>query len=143
MLFSATWPREIQALAFEFLRTPVQIKFGVQNQLNANKDVTQIIKMISEGEKSDTLMKVIAEINPEGAPEKIPKTIVFVSRKHSCDSLANDLWNAGYSVDSLHGDKQQVANQNLIFRFSFLFYNSLFVGGGSLNEICTVLIILI
>ena len=117
MLFSATWPREIQNLAFEFLKNPVQIKFGVQNQLNANKDVTQVIKMVTEGEKSDTLMKIIAEINPENKPEKIPKTIVFVSRKHSCDSLANDLWNAGYSVDSLHGDKQQFMRTRVMDQF--------------------------
>jgi hypothetical protein len=48
-------------------------------------------------------MQVLKEINSSGKPESVPKTIIFVSRKNECDALANDLWNAGYSVDSLHG----------------------------------------
>lgn len=106
-MFTATWPREVQSLAREFLRNPIEIKFGESNVLNANKAITQVIKVVNENEKADTLKAVLAEINAGGQPEKVPKTIIFVSRKHACDTLANDLWNAGYSVDSLHGDKQQ------------------------------------
>ena len=50
MLFSATWPREIQQLANEFLRNPVEIKFGDQNSLNANKKIKQNV-YIQEREK--------------------------------------------------------------------------------------------
>ena len=35
----------MQALAQEFLKTPVEIKFGEGNVLNANKNITQIIKV--------------------------------------------------------------------------------------------------
>jgi ATP-dependent RNA helicase DDX5/DBP2 len=107
MMFTATWPREVQTLAREFLRNPVEVKFGDTNNLNANKAITQVIKVVSEHEKSDMLKQILSEINPGGEPEKVPKTIVFVSRKSSCDNLANDLWNANYAVDSLHGDKMQ------------------------------------
>ena len=107
MMFTATWPREIQNLAREFLRDPVEIKFGDTNFLNANKAIDQRIIVISESEKVETLQKVIVELNPEGIPDNIPKCIIFVSRKHECDKLANELWNSGYSVDSLHGDRQQ------------------------------------
>ena len=117
MMFSATWPREIQNLAREFLRNPVEIKFGDTNSLNANKAILQKILVISESEKSDTLKKVLLEINPEGKPENVPKCIVFVSRKHECDTLANDLWNAGYSVDSLHGDRQQFQRTKVMEQF--------------------------
>ena len=82
MLFSATWPREIQALAFEFLKNPVQIKFGESNVLNANKDVQQIIKVISEGDKSDALKAVIKEINPQEQPERIPYLIHSDNHQH-------------------------------------------------------------
>jgi ATP-dependent RNA helicase DDX5/DBP2 len=107
MMFTATWPREVQTLAREFLRNPIEIKFGDTNNLNANKAITQVIKVISEGEKSETLLSILKEINPEGDPLKVPKTIIFVSRKSSCDDLSNSLWSAGYAVDSLHGDKMQ------------------------------------
>ena len=45
MMFTATWPREVQALAMEFLTNPVEIKFGDIHNLNANKDIKQIIKV--------------------------------------------------------------------------------------------------
>jgi len=35
------------------------------------------------------------------------KVIVFVARKVSCNSLANRLWDDGFAVDSLHGDRPQ------------------------------------
>ena len=117
MMFTATWPREVQALAREFLINPVEIRFGDSNSLNANKDIVQVIKVISESNKADTLIEVLKEVNPSGKPEEIPKTIIFVSRKSSCDDLANKLWNAGYSVDSLHGDRQQFQRTKVMDQF--------------------------
>ena len=115
--FTATWPREIQTIAREFLRSPVEIKFGDSNNLNANKAITQIIRVIGEGEKSDELKKVFKEINPGGKPEEVPKTIVFVSKKYLCDNVANEMWEAGYAVDSLHGDKQQFQRTKVMDMF--------------------------
>ena len=51
--FTATWPREIQTIAREFLRSPIEIKFGDSNNLNANKAITQIIRVVNEGSKPD------------------------------------------------------------------------------------------
>jgi ATP-dependent RNA helicase DDX5/DBP2 len=103
MMFTATWPREVQSLAYEFLKNPIEIKFGETNALNANKDITQIIRVVHDNEKPEALQSILKEINPSEKPENIPKTIIFVSRKSSCDELANKLWNQYYSVDSLHG----------------------------------------
>jgi ATP-dependent RNA helicase DDX5/DBP2 len=117
MFFTATWPREVQALAREFLNNPVEIKFGDVHNLNANKAIVQKILVIKEGEKYENLVKVLEELNPAGDKSKVPKTIIFVSRKYSCDQLANDLWSAGYSVDSLHGDKQQFQRTKVMDSF--------------------------
>jgi ATP-dependent RNA helicase DDX5/DBP2 len=117
LFFTATWPREVQALAREFLKTPVELKFGDVNNLNANKAITQKVLVISGGEKMDTLKTVLKEINPAGVPEKVPKSIIFVSRKSDCDNLANALWDAGYSVDALHGDKQQFLRTRVMDNF--------------------------
>jgi ATP-dependent RNA helicase DDX5/DBP2 len=117
MMFTATWPREVQALAREFLINPVEIRFGDTYSLNANKDITQVIKVVGESDKPETLVAVLKEINPSGKPEEVPKTIVFVSRKSSCDELANKLWNAGFSVDSLHGDRQQFQRTKVMDQF--------------------------
>ena len=57
--FTATWPREIQTIAREFLRNPVEIKFGVSNALNANKAITQTVMVLKESEKTNELKKVL------------------------------------------------------------------------------------
>ena len=95
MMFTATWPREVQALAQEFLKTPVEIKFGEGNVLNANKNITQIIKVITEQQKPAELQKTLEAINVGGDATQLPKTIVFVSRKDLCDSVAAGLWDKG------------------------------------------------
>lgn len=121
MLFSATWPREIQALAHDFLQNPVQINVGEVNALVANKDIKQTITVCSEEEKFDKLMDILKdmrqeaeEINmdataprPAGGGKIHAKMIIFVAKKISCHQLANRLWDDGFAVDSLHGDRPQ------------------------------------
>lgn len=50
LMWSATWPREVQTLAREFLKDPVQINIG-STQLSANHNVTQIVDVCQEGDK--------------------------------------------------------------------------------------------
>lgn len=110
MLFSATWPREIQALARDFLKEPIQVNVGEVNALVANQDITQTIIQCTEDEKFDKLKEILAGPfeDSKGNPlETQPKIIVFVARKRTCNDLANRLWDDGIAVDSLHGDRAQ------------------------------------
>ena len=47
LFYTATWPRAVRALAYEFLRNPVQVEVGDINSLNANKDITQVVHVTS------------------------------------------------------------------------------------------------
>jgi len=119
LLFSATWPKEIQRLAHDFLRNPVQINVGEVNALVANKDIAQTIVMCNEGDKLDELSKILQELLAEAKEagsknhsiadggKDHAKIIVFVAKKVSCHDLAQRLWDDGYAVDSLHGDRPQ------------------------------------
>ena len=122
MLFSATWPREIQALAHDFLQNPIQINVGEVNALVANKDITQTIVMCEEDEKFDKLTEILRKLTdsvedvkvgnghglpPAGGGKLHAKVIVFTAKKVSCNDLANRLWDDGFAVDSLHGDRPQ------------------------------------
>lgn len=121
LLFSATWPKEIQKLAHDFLKdNAVQINVGSVDKLEANKDIAQTIMMMTEYDKPDKLKEVLDENtinnnntddnnnnNKDPSIKQHPKMIIFVSRKSSCDTLANDLWHQGFAVDSLHGDRAQ------------------------------------
>lgn len=121
LLFSATWPREIQALAHDFLKDPIQINVGEVNALVANKDIKQTIVMCDEDEKFDKLCEILQRLIKDTAAEnegKVAaqpvanakahaKVICFVAKKISCHDLSNRLWDDGFAVDSLHGDRPQ------------------------------------
>jgi ATP-dependent RNA helicase DDX5/DBP2 len=123
LLFSATWPREIQRLARDFLRKDsIQVNVGEVNALVANKDIEQNIVMCSEDGKMDKLKEILDRLveehktkqtNGKGTAQPVNnakahgKTIVFVAKKVRCHDLANELWDSGFAVDSLHGDRPQ------------------------------------
>jgi ATP-dependent RNA helicase DDX5/DBP2 len=126
LLFSATWPKEIQKLAHDFLKDPIQVNVGEVDALVANKDITQHIIMCSEEEKFDKLSEILSKIcklneattEPGGASSFThPKVIVFTAKKISCNDLANQLWDAGFAVDSLHGDRPQWERTKVISAF--------------------------
>jgi len=141
LLFSATWPREIQNLAFDFLKDPIQVNVGDINSLNANKDIKQHIMMLSENEKRDKLVEILKGLIKEGVPEteesqqsgsngrfgnrppadlggkKHCKIIIFTARKMTCSDLANQLWDDGFAVDCLHGDRAQWERTKVINAF--------------------------
>ena len=117
LLFSATWPREIQKLAHDFLTEPIQINVGEVNALVANKDIQQTIVMLNnDNEKFDKLEELLRELTGENKEEtkstpntvkQHEKIIIFVAKKVSCTEIANRLWEDGFAVDSLHGDRPQ------------------------------------
>jgi len=134
LLFSATWPREIQNLAHDFLVDPIQVNVGDANSLNANKDITQNIIMCRSDDKFEKLTGILKDLIAEGVPEneknetkgrpvrdlggrKHPKVIVFTARKSSCNDLADRLWNDQFAVDCLHGDRQQWERTKVIGAF--------------------------
>ncbi len=137
LLFSATWPKEIQKLAFDFLSDPIQINVGEINVLNANKDITQNIIMCSDSDKLDKVREILTDLVKSaeqteetktngGAPGRKPvdiggknhsKVIVFVAKKYMAHDLANQLWEEGFAVDSLHGDRAQWERTKVINAF--------------------------
>jgi ATP-dependent RNA helicase DDX5/DBP2 len=50
LMWSATWPKEVQALAREFLKDNIQINIGSMT-LSANHNVAQIVEVCQEAEK--------------------------------------------------------------------------------------------
>jgi len=50
LLWSATWPKEIQQLAHDFLINPIQVNIG-SLQLSANESVAQDIRIVEETNK--------------------------------------------------------------------------------------------
>ncbi|KAJ1494788.1 P-loop containing nucleoside triphosphate hydrolase protein, partial [Baffinella frigidus] len=102
LFYTATWPKEVRRLASEFLTKPAIIYIGNTDMLVANKDVTQIIKVIEDqrGEKEFLLTDIIRK---EGHGARI---IVFCSTKRMCDQLERSLQRVAPCA-AIHGDKDQ------------------------------------
>ena len=64
LMFSATWPKEVRALAEDFLHDYVHVTIG-SLQLSANHNILQIIDVCTEPEKEQKLVRLMEEIMRE------------------------------------------------------------------------------
>lgn len=108
LLFSATMPEEIEALADDYLNKPVRVKVGSVSTPTAN--VSQHLEKTTDPNKIDRLLtllmeeKVAAERSGQGT---MPLTIVFVERKARCDEVADALCQEQIAATALHGGRSQ------------------------------------
>ncbi|KAI9009493.1 P-loop containing nucleoside triphosphate hydrolase protein [Gaertneriomyces semiglobifer] len=112
MLFwSATWPKSVQRLARDFLSADhITVQVG-STELQANKRITQIIKVMDESEKDGALYTVLNDVwsklpEPEAA-RSMPRTVVFVNKKYLCDRLTEHMNSQNWGAVTIHGDKTQ------------------------------------
>ncbi|KAI1132982.1 ATP-dependent RNA helicase dbp2 [Nemania abortiva] len=102
LMWSATWPKEVRALASEFQTDFIQVNIGSMD-LSANHRITQIVEVVSEGEKRDRMIKHLEKI----MDNKENKCLLFVGTKRVADEITRFLRQDGWPALSIHGDKQQ------------------------------------
>ncbi|XP_041986216.1 ATP-dependent RNA helicase dbp2-like isoform X2 [Aricia agestis] len=112
LMWSATWPKEIQALAEDFLTDYIKVNIGSLN-LSANNNIKQIIEVCEEHEKENKLTNLLKEI----ASEKDNKVIVFVETKKKVDDIARVVRINGYKALAIHGDKSQPERDAVLTEF--------------------------
>lgn len=112
LMWSATWPKEIQALAEDFLTDYIKVNIGSLN-LSANNNIKQIIEVCEEHEKESKLSGLLKEI----ASERDNKVIVFVETKKKVDDIARAVRRAGYKALAIHGDKSQPERDAVLTEF--------------------------
>lgn len=111
LLFSATWPKEVQRLAMDFQHDLIQVNIGSM-ELTANHNVTQLIEVVSEYDKRDRLLKHLEHISSENA-----KVLIFVGTKRVADDLTKYLRMDGWPALAIHGDKQQAERDWVLAEF--------------------------
>ena len=84
-MFSATWPKEVQQLAYDFIKDYVFINIGSLD-LRANHDITQHVEVLSEMMKERRLMQLLEQLFRHGDQ----KTLVFVETKRKVQFLFGD-----------------------------------------------------
>merc|ERR1719480_574542 len=103
LMWSATWPREVQQLANDFLHhSYIHINIGSQD-LSANHNILQIVDVCEDWQKEDKLARLLDEIGCEQGA----KILVFVETKRKADELTRLMRKDGWPAMCIHGDKQQ------------------------------------
>ncbi|KAL5629074.1 hypothetical protein BROUX41_002465 [Berkeleyomyces rouxiae] len=102
LMWSATWPKEVRALATDFLSDFIQVNIG-SLELAANHRITQIVEVVTESEKRDRMIKHLEKI----MDDKSNKCLIFVGTKRVADDITSFLRHDGWPALSIHGDKQQ------------------------------------
>ncbi|WP_411027518.1 hypothetical protein, partial [Salmonella sp. s54925] len=85
-MWSATWPKEVEGLAKDFLRDYIQVNIGSLSP-HANHNILQIVDVCQEYEKPGKLSKLLEEI----MGEKENKTLIFTETKRRADELTRNL----------------------------------------------------
>jgi len=100
LMWSATWPKEVQSIACDFLNDPYQVTIGSLD-LKANKNIKQQIEVMEEYDKPRRLSSVMREFYQGG------KILIFSETKRNADNLTRQLRMDGYNARCIHGDKSQ------------------------------------
>jgi ATP-dependent RNA helicase DDX5/DBP2 len=102
LMWSATWPKEVQNLTRDYLKDQIQVNIG-SLELSASHNITQIVEVISDFEKRDRLLKHLET----AMEDRKSKVLIFVSTKKVADEITRYLRQDGWPALAIHGDKAQ------------------------------------
>ena len=121
MMFSATFPKEIQMLARDFLRDYIFLAVGRVGSTSEN--ITQKIVWVEEADKRSFLLDLMdaSGLGAKDLDGEASRTLVFVETKKGADSLDEFLYREGFPVTSIHGDRTQREREEALRRFVILF----------------------
>ena len=108
LLFSATFPKEVEAIARNYMTKPVEITSGQKNQGADN--VSHEYYAVTERTRYPAL-KRIADVNPD------IYGIIFCRTRRETQEIANNLIKDGYNADALHGDLSQAQRDSVMGKF--------------------------
>ncbi|KIP04972.1 hypothetical protein PHLGIDRAFT_129190 [Phlebiopsis gigantea 11061_1 CR5-6] len=99
LMFSATFPRDIQVLARDFMKDYVFLSVGRVGSTSEN--ITQKVEYVEDNDKRSVLLDVLSAQGESGL------TLVFVETKRMADMLSDFLYSNNIAATSIHGDRTQ------------------------------------
>ncbi|XP_031164020.1 probable ATP-dependent RNA helicase DDX46 isoform X1 [Sander lucioperca] len=109
VMFSATFPRAMEALARRILAKPIEVQVGGRSVVCS--DVEQHVLVIEEDKKFLKLLEILGHYQEKGS------VIIFVDKQEHADTLLKDLMKASYPCMSLHGGIDQYDRDSIINDF--------------------------
>jgi ATP-dependent RNA helicase DDX5/DBP2 len=138
LMWSATWPREVQALARDYLKDFIQVNIG-SLEIAANHRVLQKIELCSPYDKKRLIVELLRELVRDSG-----KIIVFVATKRTADEVTRILQYDQFPALAIHGDKAQserdwVLNQFKTGRTSIMIATDVAARGLDVKDITHVI----
>ncbi len=107
MLFSATFPSEVEQLAAQSLTNPQRISMGLSRPAHT---VTHALYPVPAHLKSALLLKLLKQTATESV-------LVFTRTKHRAEKVARQIAHAGFRVTSLHSNRTQGQREQALSGF--------------------------
>ena len=109
LLFSATFPRQIQSIAKRIMRDPAIVQV---EEVHDEASIKQhFYKVNDDHERLEALRLLLLHHRPDS-------TLVFCNTKKDTQAVADELRRYGFSVLALHGDLEQKDRDQTLVRFS-------------------------
>ncbi|KAM0428148.1 hypothetical protein ACHAPT_007048 [Fusarium lateritium] len=112
LMFTATWPQSVQALASSFMVSPVKITIGSSGketggavELQANARISQSVEVLEPRDKEFRLLQLLKE--HQQGKQKNDRILVFCLYKKEATRVENFLSRKGVRVCGIHGDLRQ------------------------------------
>ncbi|UNI15589.1 RNA helicase [Purpureocillium takamizusanense] len=113
LMFTATWPQSVQALASSFMVEPVKVTIGsggkeTENgsvELQANARITQRVEVVEPRDKEFRLLQILKQHQQGKA--KNDRILVFCLYKKEATRVEGFLARKGVRVGGIHGDLKQ------------------------------------
>ncbi|MGF1680247.1 ATP-dependent RNA helicase DbpA [Photobacterium minamisatsumaniensis] len=109
LLFSATFPKQIESVASRIMHKPVMVKV---ESTHDNSSIDQhFYKVDSDEDRMTALRLLLSQHRPES-------TVVFCNTKREAQEVSDDLEHYGFSSIALHGDLEQRERDQTLVRFA-------------------------
>ncbi|MDT8408539.1 MAG: ATP-dependent RNA helicase DbpA [Wenzhouxiangellaceae bacterium] len=108
LLFSATYPEDIQELSARFQHQALEISVEQDHQRSR---IRQLFYCVTRPRhKLETLLKILGKHQPESC-------LIFCKTRQGCAELAEELQSRRHSTIALHGDLEQKERDLVLVRF--------------------------
>lgn len=109
LLFSATYPAQIEAMAQRIMRQPVMVQ--VESHHDDSSIEQHFYALPADADRLTALRLLLSRFQPTSA-------VVFCNTKRETQEVADALSQQGFSVKALHGDLEQKARDQTLVQFS-------------------------
>jgi ATP-independent RNA helicase DbpA len=112
LLFSATFPAQIESIAARVMNHPLMVQADTTHAGSViHQHFYQVEEDPDQEQRKAALRLLLCHHNPESA-------VVFCNTKRDTQEVANDLIESGFSALALHGDLEQRDRDQALIRFS-------------------------